>query len=94
MQTKEREKMAIRRVIKKQEETSINPFEIRDNSEQLMASLATIDRKDIRHKFSNVQDPFNLAFEAVADRPLKTLAKEFVKDGFNDLISWVKDFCD
>ena len=86
--------MAIRRVVKKQEETSINPFETRDNSKQLMASLATIDKTDIRRKFSNVKDPINLAFDAISDMPLKTLAKEFIKDGCIDLISWVKGICD
>lgn len=74
-------------------EEEINPFEVRDNSEQLMKNLASIDSKSIRYKFKNTQDPINLAFETIENTSLKTLAKDFVKESFYDFISFVGDIC-
>ncbi|MBR2069614.1 MAG: hypothetical protein IJ877_07645 [Candidatus Gastranaerophilales bacterium] len=78
---------------KQETEEFINPFEVRDNSEALMKSLASIDRRDIRSKFKNAQDPITLAFESIEETSLKTLAKDFVKESFYDFISFVGDFC-
>ena len=69
----------------------INPFEIRDNKEELMKNLSTIDSRDLRSKFKNTQDPILLAFDSIDDTSLKTLAKDFVKETFYDFISFVGD---
>jgi len=74
-------------------EETINPFEVRDNTELLMKNLASIDNRDIRCKFKNTNDPITLAFETIGATPLKTLAKDFVKESFYDFVSFVKDFC-
>ncbi len=75
------------------QETAINPFETRNNSEALMKSLASIDNRDIRCKFKNTQDPITLAFDTINETSLKTLAKDFVKESFYDFISFVGDMC-
>ena len=75
------------------EEKTINPFETVDNTEELMKNLASIDRHDIRCKFKNTQDPINLAFDTINQSSLKTLAKDFVKESFYDLVSFVSDIC-
>ena len=72
---------------------TINPFETRNNSEELMKSLASIDKRDIRCKFKNTQDPITLAFDTIGEASLKTLAQDFVKESFYDFISFVKDVC-
>lgn len=72
---------------------NLNPFEEpKDNSKELMENLALIDSRDLRSKYSGAQDPINLAFQTFEDLPLKTLAKDFVKEGICDLICVVKDF--
>ena len=72
---------------------TINPFETRNNTEALMKSLASIDKRDLRCKFKNTQDPITLAFETIEESPLKTLAKDFVKESFYDLVAFISDFC-
>ena len=76
-----------------QDNVSINPFEVRNNSEALMKSLASIDNRNIRCKFKNTQDPITLAFQTIEETSLKTLAKDFVKESFYDFISFVGDIC-
>ncbi len=77
----------------KENTKTVNPFEAGTNSEALMKSLASIDNRDIRCKFKNTQDPITLAFQTIEDTPLKTLAKDFVKESFYDFISFVGDIC-
>ena len=72
---------------------TINPFETKNNSEALMKNLASIDDRSIRCRFKNTQDPITLAFDTINETPLKTLAKDFVKESFYDFISFVGDFC-
>jgi len=74
-------------------QVTVNPFERRNNSEALMKSLASIDSHDIRCKFKNTQDPINLAFETINESSLKSLAKDFVKESFMDIVSFISDFC-
>lgn len=74
-------------------EETINPFEVKDNSQELLQKLASIDEKDIRCKFKNTNDPITLAFDTISQTSLKTLAKDFVKESFYDFISFVGDIC-
>ena len=68
-----------------------NPFETIDNSKQLMNNLAIIDSRDLRTKFKATEDPITIAFATFEDAPLKTLAKDFIKEGLIDFISLVKE---
>ena len=77
----------------KLQETMANPFEMNCDSKELMKNLATIDKRSIRTSFKSTKDPINLAFETIENTSLKTLAIDFFREGFCDLISYVGDFC-
>lgn len=70
-----------------------NPFEPQDNRAKLMESLNQIDSKSIRCKFKNAQDPINLAFDTIESASLKSLAADFIKDSFFDIVSFITDSC-
>ena len=74
-------------------EQTINPFEVHDNSHLLLEKLASIDEKDLRCKFKNTNDPITLAFDTIGQSSLKSLAKDFVKDSFYDLVCFISDIC-
>ena len=71
----------------------INPFEVRDNSELLRNTLNEIDHKNIRCSFKNTEDPINLAFQSIEQTSLKTLTKDFIKEGFSDIVSFISKIC-
>ena len=48
-----------------------------------------IGQKDRRMRFNNAKDPIYYIFDVIENRPVKTLAKEFVKDSILDVISFV-----
>ena len=50
---------------------------------RLQASLAIIDKKDIRMRFNYI------AFDYIDKRPVQELAVEFVKDSLFDIINFV-----
>lgn len=66
-----------------------NPFEVKDNSEALRLNLNEIDNRDIRTKFKAAEDPIHYVFDSFDNTSLKTLARDFVKEGFSDIISFV-----
>lgn len=72
---------------------TFNPFEIRSNSTALMENLDKIDKRNIRERFKNADDPITLAFETIENVPLKTLARDFVRESFCDIVSFVTDIC-
>lgn len=74
-------------------EETINPFEIQNNVKKLRESLDEIDSKNIRLKFKNAEDPINLAFESIESTSVKTLAKDFIKESFTDMISFITKIC-
>lgn len=45
--------------------------------------------KDRRMNFNNTKDPIYYVFDCLENRPIQTLAKEFVKDSFNDIFNFV-----
>ncbi len=47
-----------------------------------------IGKNDRRMRFNNTQDPIYYVFDVIENRPIKTLAKEFVKDTFKDVCSY------
>ena len=48
--------------------------------------LAKVDR---RMRFNNSRDPIYYVFDCIENRPIKTLAKEFVKDSFFEIANFV-----
>lgn len=46
-------------------------------------------QKDRRMRFNNAQDPIYYVFNVIENRPIKTLAKEFVRDSIMDTIKFV-----
>ena len=48
-----------------------------------------LDKKDKRMRFNNARDPIYYVFECIENRPVSTLAKEFVKDTFFDITHFV-----
>ena len=46
-------------------------------------------QKDRRMRFNNSKDPIYYVFDVIENRPIKTLAKEFVKDSIVDVIHFV-----
>lgn len=45
--------------------------------------------KDRRMRFNNSKDPIYYVFDCIENRPIKTLAKEFVKDSFFEIANFV-----
>lgn len=48
-----------------------------------------LGQKDRRMRFNTAKDPIYYVFDVIENRPVKTLAKEFVKDSIVDVISFV-----
>ena len=46
-------------------------------------------KKDRRMRFNNSKDPIYYVFDVIENRPIKTLAKEFVKDSLFEAINFV-----
>lgn len=46
-------------------------------------------QKDRRMRFNTAKDPIYYVFDCLEDRPITTLAKEFVKDSVKDVINFV-----
>ncbi len=45
--------------------------------------------KDRRMRFNSAKDPIYYVFDCIENRPVKTLAKEFVKDSFFEIANFV-----
>ena len=48
-----------------------------------------LKNKDRRMRFNNAQDPIYYVFDCIENRPIKTLAKEFVKDSFFEAVNFI-----
>ncbi len=48
-----------------------------------------LEKSDRRMRFNNSRDPIFYVFDCIENRPIKTLAKEFVKDSFMDIANFV-----
>lgn len=46
-------------------------------------------QKDRRMRFNTAKDPIYYVFGCLEDRPVSTLAKEFVRDSFKDIVHFV-----
>lgn len=56
---------------------------------KLQASLAILDKKDLRMRFKNSRDPLYIAFDYIDQRPVQELAIEFVKDSLFDIVNFI-----
>ena len=66
---------------KKRNKRSAKEFRIEDYS--------YLDKRDSRMRFNNSKDPIYYIFDCIENRPISTLAKEFVKDSFFEAVSFV-----
>lgn len=64
-----------------QKQTEAREFSIED--------FDYLSQKDRRMRFNNSKDPIYYVFNVIENRPIKTLAKEFVKDSIVDVIHFV-----
>jgi len=53
------------------------------------ADFKYLENKDRRMRFNSSQDPIYFVFDCIENRPVTTLAKEFVKDSFFDTVNFV-----
>jgi hypothetical protein len=51
--------------------------------------IIDINKADRRMRFNNAQDPIYYVFDVLENRPVTTLAKEFVKESFFEIASFV-----
>ena len=70
-------------------EETFNPFEVVDRSDVLKSNLEEIDNRNIRSRFKATEDPIKYVFDSFDNTSLKTLASDFVKESFSDVISFV-----
>lgn len=61
----------------------------KDNAEFDITTYNFIGKKDRRMRFNTSKDPIYYIFDCIENRPIKTLAKEFVKDTFFDIAKFV-----
>ena len=66
---------------KRTQRTEVKEFNIEDHN--------YLAQKDRRMRFNNSQDPIYYVFDVIENRPIKTLAKEFVRDSFFDAVKFV-----
>lgn len=73
-------------LVRNQNTKKVNPKEI--TSENL-EDYTFIGKKDRRMRFNNSRDPIYYVFDVIENRPIKTLAKEFVRDSFFEAVNFV-----
>ena len=64
--------------------TIVKPTRAKKNSD-----VNYLTRKDKQMRFNNSRDPIYYIFECVENRPISTLAKEFVKDSLFETINFI-----
>lgn len=50
-----------------------------------------LEQNDRRMRFNNAQDPIYYVFDCIENRPIKVLAKEFVRDAVRDTVSFISN---
>ncbi len=70
-----------------------NPFVVKDNSKLLRTSLNEIDKRSIRFRYKNTEDPINLVFNSIEETSLSTLTKDFIQESFSDLVIFISRLC-
>ena len=62
---------------------------IREITSANLEDYTFIGQNDRRMRFNNSRDPIYYVFDVIDNRPMKTLAKEFVKDSFFEAVKFV-----
>lgn len=60
-----------------------------ENKQFKIDDIAMLQKKDRRMRFNNARDPIYYIFDCIENRPVKTLAKEFVRDSFFEITNFV-----
>lgn len=64
----------------------VNP---KDVTSENLEDYTFIGKNDKRMRFNNSKDPIYYVFDCIENRPITTLAKEFVRDSFFDAVNFV-----
>ena len=67
----------------------IKKVRIKDITSENLEDYTFIGKNDKRMRFNNSKDPIFYVFDVIENRPIKTLAKEFVKDSFFEAVNFV-----
>ena len=67
----------------------IKKVSIKDITSENLEDYTFIGKNDKRMRFNNSKDPILYVFDVIENRPIKTLAKEFVKDSFFEAVNFV-----
>ena len=67
----------------------IKKVSIKDITSENLEDYTFIGKNDKRMRFNNSKDPIFYVFDVIENRPIKTLAKEFVKDSFFEAVNFV-----
>ncbi len=66
-----------------------NKVSIKDITSENLEDYTFIGKADKRMRFNNSRDPIYYVFDVIDNRPIQTLAKEFVKDSFFEAVNFV-----
>ena len=61
----------------------------RSSGKRVPKEFKYLESRDRRMRFNTSQDPIYYVFDCIENRPLGVLAKEFVKDSFFEVASFV-----
>ena len=67
----------------------IKKVSIKDITSENLEDYTFIGKNDKRMRLNNSKDPIFYVFDVIENRPIKTLAKEFVKDSFFEAVNFV-----
>ena len=67
----------------------IKKVSIKDITSENLEDYTFIGKNDKRMRFNTSKDPIFYVFDVIENRPIKTLAKEFVKDSFFEAVNFV-----
>ena len=62
---------------------------VRPVSRRKEKEFSYFENHDRRMRFNNSKDPIYYVFDCIENRPIKVLAKEFVKDSIFDIMNFV-----
>ena len=67
----------------------VKKVSVKDITSENLEDYTFIGKNDKRMRFNNAKDPIFYVFDVIENRPIKTLAKEFVKDSFFEAVNFV-----
>lgn len=67
----------------------VKKVSVRDITSANLEDYTFIGKNDKRMRFNNSRDPIYYVFDVIDNRPIPTLAKEFVRDSFFEAVNFV-----